>query len=436
LVPFLAPAIAGAQTRGELLISEARFSGPTGGHDAYAVLYNPSATGVNLTNYVVVFALSNGDTDVITFPPVVISPGGHFLIVDSGYSLRGSVSPDISASFFAPAIGAQLNFNAATIIDAVGETSAPTGYKSGTGLTPPASTGSKETAFVRKYSAGGPVNTNDNASDFALVATDAKTTNYGTTAVQGAPGPMSRASVTRDTQFMQSALLDSSVSAASAPNRVYDAGTNTLSVRRIIQNTSSTQTIASARIRLTSLTTYGDTTASQALLLAQSSSTQTVSTSHGNVQVNGLTLDQPPAQPIGGGLNSTLTIPLPGGGLAPGASVPVNIQFHVDRRGSFNFGYNVEATPRPTIIVSPTSGSPGTALTVTGGGWPAGDGVTVKIGSGSVCTLTVDGIGNIHGDNPTNGCQVPNVATGSEPLTAVDNSDSSVGATGSSFTVS
>ena len=123
--------------------------------------------------------------------------------------------------------------------------------------------------------------------------------------------------------------------------RVFNAGTGTLTVRRKITNVSATQTITALRLRFTSITTYGNTTASQAILTVRSSSDETV----GGKSVTGLILDQPPNQDAsGGGLNSSLTVPLPSGGLAPGQPVNVDIVFHAVRGGSFSFGYNAEAT--------------------------------------------------------------------------------------------
>jgi hypothetical protein len=69
------------------------------------------------------------------------------------------------------------------------------------------------------------------------------------------------------------------------------------------------------------------------------------------VTINGLTLEEnPPAQPNGGGLNSslrenTITIGTP---LAPGASVNVQFRLGVMVNGGFRFLVNVEALPAPT----------------------------------------------------------------------------------------
>ena len=67
----------------------------------------------------------------------------------------------------------------------------------------------------------------------------------------------------------------------------------------------------------------------------------------GTVNLVGLTIEQPPTQTAGGGLNSTLTtntvtIATP---LANGASINVNFMTNVVVSGTFKFFINVEALP-------------------------------------------------------------------------------------------
>jgi PKD repeat protein len=86
----------------------------------------------------------------------------------------------------------------------------------------------------------------------------------------------------------------------------------------------------------------------------------------------------------------------------------------------------------PSVSVSPTSGDPGTALTVTGSGWNANDTVQVQIAGAPVCQLTADPTGALS-STPLAGCQVPSgTAHGPQPLTATDGSTE---ASGSDFTV-
>jgi hypothetical protein len=60
------------------------------------------------------------------------------------------------------------------------------------------------------------------------------------------------------------------------------------------------------------------------------------------VTVQNATLETPPAQPNGGGINSTMTVPL-GTPLANGASVDVQFVMGVQQIGTFWFFFNVEA---------------------------------------------------------------------------------------------
>ena len=98
------------------------------------------------------------------------------------------------------------------------------------------------------------------------------------------------------------------------------------------------------------------------------------------------------------------------------------------------------AQAAPSVAVSPGSGSPGHTLSVTGGGWTAGDTIFVQIGSTTfntddVCELTASPDGTIRGTKPNGGCQVPNVPDGSRTLFAIDQQKESVTATGTAFTV-
>ena len=79
---------------------------------------------------------------------------------------------------------------------------------------------------------------------------------------------------------------------------------------------------------------------------------------------------------------------------------------------------------RATVTLAPATGSPGTGETISGAGWPAGDSIFVQIGSTSfdsdvVCALQANGSGVIAGSS-ANGCVVPDVAHGSQPLVGID----------------
>jgi hypothetical protein len=68
-------------------------------------------------------------------------------------------------------------------------------------------------------------------------------------------------------------------------------------------------------------------------------------TSGAQVSVLGTLVEQPPTQGSGGGLNSTMTVALPGGALVNGASVNVQFVLGMQQAGSFRFVVNCEALP-------------------------------------------------------------------------------------------
>jgi hypothetical protein len=63
--------------------------------------------------------------------------------------------------------------------------------------------------------------------------------------------------------------------------------------------------------------------------------------------VNGTTLETPPAQPLGGGNNSSMTTGVInlGSPLTPGASINLQFVLGVQSTGSFKFFFNIEALP-------------------------------------------------------------------------------------------
>jgi hypothetical protein len=68
------------------------------------------------------------------------------------------------------------------------------------------------------------------------------------------------------------------------------------------------------------------------------------------INLTGLTLEQPPAQPNGGGFNSnvsadTINVEAP---LQPGETIFVNFLFGVQQTGTFRIFVNIEALPSET----------------------------------------------------------------------------------------
>ena len=102
----------------------------------------------------------------------------------------------------------------------------------------------------------------------------------------------------------------------------------TLSIRRAFKNTTN-QAITRLRFRIVDITTLGNRAGNEADLRAIDSGDITVTrTNNTMVPLKGTTVETPPAQALGGGLNSsmtvgTITMATP---LAPGGTVNVQCQ--------------------------------------------------------------------------------------------------------------
>ncbi|HEY6805578.1 MAG TPA: Calx-beta domain-containing protein, partial [Pyrinomonadaceae bacterium] len=347
---------------GDLVISEFRFHGPTGANnttDEFIEIYN--RTGANFAVAATdgpgfSVAASDGIVRCIIPNGLIIPVRGHFLCANStGYSLESVATPDATYSADIPdADGIALyrtavttNFSTSTRLDAVGFNSVGnTLYKEGSGLS--LVTGDGEYSLVRKYLAGMPVDTDDNANDFVFVSTDAGI--YGTTSQRGAPGPESLSSPIENNVKVLSSLIDNTQPASAAPNRVRDTtpGTGatalgTLDVRRKFTNNSG-QTIDTLRFRIVELTTTNTPaalTSPQADLRVLTSGDTTAN--GGTITIVGSMLEAPSDPVSGGGFNSAVTVSIPGG-LAAGASINVRFLLGVAASGSFKFYINAEPT--------------------------------------------------------------------------------------------
>ncbi|HYX40733.1 MAG TPA: hypothetical protein VE821_03500, partial [Pyrinomonadaceae bacterium] len=76
-------------------------------------------------------------------------------------------------------------------------------------------------------------------------------------------------------------------------------------------------------------------------------------TSLGTLTVQGTVLEEPPAQPQGGGLNSSVTAFVPTDGLAPDATIDVQFLLNIVKSGNYRIFVTVEAvtsTPAPGLM--------------------------------------------------------------------------------------
>jgi len=134
----------------------------------------------------------------------------------------------------------------------------------------------------------------------------------------------------------------------------------TLTIRRTITNTS-TSVVTAARVRVTALSEANGeakppgavtTPARRANLRVVNPAQATTQITVGGtpVTVQKLSVDPPVTANPGGGLNTRLTVPLPSGGLDPGASVSVAFTFQYDTRGTYWFGYDVDALGGAAVL--------------------------------------------------------------------------------------
>jgi WD40 repeat protein len=382
----LAPPLPPPAPVGSVLISEFRFHGPTptfgsetnGAYDEFIELYNntDSTLIMNTPDNSSGWSLAASDGVVRATLPngTRLGPRGHYLLVltdnTRGYTLSSYASldgyymqdipDDAGIALFRTSNPA--NFSLANRMDAVGfNTVTNSLYREGAGLPFIGSTDG-EYSFVRKISTSDfhSLDTNDNAADFVFVSTTGGVYN-GVQSTLGAPGPenagraMSSLSVASPQTHtdVTASLIDPLTCAACAPNRyrnptpLANAAAGTLSIRRHFTNNTGA-TISRLRFRVLDITTLGTPAAgptTQADLRLVSSSDETINTSLGALTIKGTSLEQAALQALGGGLNSSVMVALPDGGLANGQSIDVQFLLNAVHIGGFRFFVDVEAAP-------------------------------------------------------------------------------------------
>ena len=335
---------------GEIIVNEFRSSGPGGADDSYIELYNTGALAP-LGGFTV--ATTSGTS--ITVPNDVgpVGTKGSYLITGGAFSLSSVANTHQSASTLGSGgIRVRASDTAGTQTDAVGPA---TGYHRGTGLAALTGTPTDQYAWVRAQSAGRPADTGSNADDFRLVSTTGGLVGDVQSAL-GSPAPTGWVSgEPRHNGELPSTLLEPGVGPSATPNRAYTPGSpGTLVIRRTITNNTGGY-VPTVKVRITALSEangapwpgVGSQPTNVAHLRVVNPATATSSitvTGGGSVTVQNLSVDAPAyGATTGGGLNSTLTVPLPGNILAPGETVSIAITLAVDTTGTFWLGYNVDA---------------------------------------------------------------------------------------------
>ncbi|MDX6271235.1 MAG: hypothetical protein QOD28_2458 [Acidobacteriota bacterium] len=369
---------------GAVIISEFRTRGLGGALDEFVELYN------NTDSIVTVpaggWTLRRTDTagalaTIVTIPAGAAIPArGHYLVVNNtaitgftsnamnnypaGAGTVGSgdaqFTADLPDGSGIALFGSATTFDAVTLLDAVGF-AAGAGtpdvlYREGAGLAPAGGiTADGEYSFARKLNSGLPQDTGNNANDFVFVSSTGGSFS-STQSTLGGAGPERGTSPIQRNAVIKTSLVDGMAAASVPPNRVRSGQVvpgvpnafGTLSFQRRFTN-STNAPVTRLRFRITEMTTLGSpiVTANPQADLRVLSSTGVVTNSAGGIvtTITGLTLES--TAPLFGGLNSTLTVALPGGALAPGNSIDVQFLLGVQVQGNFSFFINVEALPGP-----------------------------------------------------------------------------------------
>ncbi|MET8091253.1 fibronectin type III domain-containing protein, partial [Micromonospora sp. NPDC005220] len=352
---------------GQLLIDQFRQSGVAntpGQFDQYVVLYNNTSIPMQLPGLKV--EAPGGVSIEIPTTATTIAPRVGYLIGTNRYNVS---FPSIPADLVVPTLGPVPNTGATglrlrvpdaanTITDAAG--SLP-GWFTGTPLPAFTSPPTVQNAWVRLRVFGVPQDTRNNVADFRLVATTLGPIN-GVQSALGSPSPLRQFGPFEQSTILQTTLLDPTKAANEAPNQqIVDAtpaNPKRLIVRRGITNRGVTPATL-LRLRISTLSQVNGApipgkptppNPAQLRLVNPDTPTDTFTVGGQTVTVRNLSMDSPAQDPPGGGLSTTLTAPLPVGGLPPGGTVFISLTFEADQGGRFWVGWDVEAIGGGPVI--------------------------------------------------------------------------------------
>ena len=338
-----------AASRGQVIVEEMRLFGPAGTGDSYVQLTNLTGVAVPLAGFIV----TGSSGAIVTLPPTapLLPPSMSYLLVGPAFSLDAFATPDLRYSVVLGTGGVTITApdTALTVTDAVGSSA---GFFSGTPLPVVTGPSSVQQAWTRQITLNNVQDTANNLADFNFVSVTAGVIS-GVQSVLGAPAPYGLGDPSRNNPGFPSTLLDTGRSSAEPPNRVITKGVGgqpgTLVVRRTVTNTTGA-TITSANVRITAISEPNGRPPPGApqnppnkvslWLVDPATPTSQVLLSDGDtVTVQNLKVTSTVGT-AGGGLNSTLDVPLPAGGLAPGQSVNIAFTFQGPGSGIFWFTYD------------------------------------------------------------------------------------------------
>ena len=383
---------------GGMLISELRVRGANSATDEYVELYNNTNSDITVgtsdgsTGWALAALSDDGLSAVVlhVIPAGTIIPARSYYLVASepdggsaspngvlgGYMLEAYAVPDATyTDDIGDASGVALfrtadtaSFALATRFDAAGFTAAgvlPDLFREGTALASPGPNNG-EYAFFRTLTSGRPQDTDDNAADFTFVSTDAASYG-GVQSVLGAPGPQNAGSPIVRTNVVKATLVDPNCGGTTSvplngcaryrdltSDPLNNSTNGTLSIRRKFVNNTG-ESVTRLRFRVVDATVGAAPTGTADMRLRTSQPFTASLAGGGTAQIQGLTLEEPPTQTEGGGLNSTVaagTIAL-ATPLAAGNSINVHFLLGIEQTGNFRFFINVEALKMSEEPVAP-----------------------------------------------------------------------------------
>jgi P pilus assembly chaperone PapD len=153
-----------------VVISEFRFRGPTGGNDEFIELYNPTTSPIDISGWLIRGSNNGGtvSTRATISAPIILRPGQYYLVANTGYT--GSTAADQTyGTGITDDGGVALTLpDTTTIIDQVGLSNG-SAYQEGTIL--PSLTTNTDQGYERRIGGGNGScqDDADNLSDFMLI---------------------------------------------------------------------------------------------------------------------------------------------------------------------------------------------------------------------------------------------------------------------------
>ncbi len=162
-----------------LVVNEVSTGTTSSAGDEFVELLNAGSDPVDLSGYKLVYRSAAGSSDVTlaTVPDgVTLAAGGYYLFGGSAYAGAGTPDQSFSSGLAGTGGGVGLRDAGGTLVDSVGWGTATNAFVEGTPVAAPPATDPPGTSVARSADGG---DSDDNASDFVLVAATPGAANDG-----------------------------------------------------------------------------------------------------------------------------------------------------------------------------------------------------------------------------------------------------------------